>query len=171
VPLPIKRQTLGDHHVATEHGRLGSLGGDRAVDGVDGPLQLVRRLIPKIDAEASRIEQVLTDLLVNAAKFTPTGGQVRLAADSDGGVVRFCVGDNGIGIEPLLLNRVFEPYFQTTGPRNQSPAGLGLGLALVKSLVELQGGQVTAHSDGPGRGAEFVVSLPVDSMLTCPLAQ
>ncbi|MDB5294816.1 MAG: Chemotaxis protein methyltransferase CheR, partial [Phycisphaerales bacterium] len=105
------------------------------------------------------VEQVLTNLLVNAAKFTDPGGHVRLTAEATAGgvVVRVC--DNGRGIPPDLLPWVFDAYRR--GPAaSGTPVGLGLGLALVKSLVEIQGGQVSAHSDGLGLGSEFVVRLP-----------
>jgi signal transduction histidine kinase len=110
-------------------------------------------------ADPLRLEQVLTNLLANAAKFTDPGGDIRLTARAEAGQAVMRVRDNGRGIAPEVLPRVFDPFWQ--GPENNGARGLGLGLALVKSLVELHGGSVTAFSDGPGTGCEFVVRLPV----------
>jgi signal transduction histidine kinase len=109
-------------------------------------------------ADPLRLEQVLTNLLSNAAKYTDPGGDIRLTARAEAGQAVLRVRDNGRGIAPDLLPRVFDPFWQ--GPENNGARGLGLGLALVKSLVELHGGSVAARSDGPGAGAEFIVRLP-----------
>jgi signal transduction histidine kinase len=119
----------------------------------DGPLFLV--------ADPLRLEQVLTNLLSNAAKFTDPGGHIRLTAEAEAGQVVLRVRDNGRGIAPDLLPRVFDLFWQGPGPGNNGARGLGLGLALVKSLVELHGGGVAARSAGSGTGAEFIVYLPV----------
>lgn len=111
-------------------------------------------------ADPLRLEQVLTNLLANAAKFTDPGGHVHLTAAPDGGQVVLRVRDDGRGIAPRLLPRVFDRFAQGTDPGGRRPGGLGIGLALVKSLVELHDGSVVAVSDGIGRGAEFVVRLP-----------
>jgi signal transduction histidine kinase len=110
------------------------------------------------EAHPSRMEQIVTNLLVNAAKYTQFGGRIRLTAEVFGDDLVLRVRDNGIGIAPDLLPHVFEPYRRgfVLPPHD----GLGLGLALVKSLVDLHGGTVTACSDGPGKGSEFVVRLP-----------
>jgi signal transduction histidine kinase len=112
-------------------------------------------------ADPLRLGQVLTNLLVNAAKFTDPGGHVRLTAAVEAGHVVLRIRDNGRGIAPDMLPRVFDLFRQAPNLGNNGPVGLGIGLALVKSLVELHGGSVAAHSDGPGTGAEFVVRLPV----------
>jgi signal transduction histidine kinase len=114
-----------------------------------------------LDADPLRLGQVLTNLLGNAAKFTDPGGHIRLTARVEAGQVVLRVRDDGRGIDPDLLPRVFDLFHQIPGPGRQATGGLGIGLALVKSLVELHGGSVTAHSDGPGTGSEFVVRLPV----------
>ena len=114
-------------------------------------------------ADPCRLEQVLTNLLANAAKFTDPGGHIRLTAETEAGQVVLRVRDNGRGIARDLLPRVFDPFWQGRGPENRSRRGLGLGLALVKSLVESHGGSVAARSDGPGTGAEFIVRLPADA--------
>src|SRR5262245_17173778 len=111
-------------------------------------------------ADPVRLEQVLTNLLANAAKFTDPGGDIGLTAGADAGQAVLRVRDNGRGIAPDLLPRVFEPFWQGPGRGEKGVRGLGLGLALVKSLVGLHGGSIAAHSEGPGTGAEFQVRLP-----------
>jgi signal transduction histidine kinase len=111
-------------------------------------------------ADPLRLEQVLTNLLANAAKFTDPGGHIRLAATAEAGEVVLRVRDNGRGIAPELLPRVFDLYMQAPDLGVRRPSGLGLGLALVKSLVELHGGRITATSGGLGTGSEFIVRLP-----------
>jgi signal transduction histidine kinase len=110
-------------------------------------------------ADSVRLEQVLTNLLANAAKFTDPGGDIRLSVRAEAGRAVLRVRDNGRGIAPELLPRVFDPFWQDPG--NPVARGLGLGLALVKSLIELHDGNVAARSDGPGTGSEFVISMPV----------
>jgi signal transduction histidine kinase len=109
-------------------------------------------------ADPVRLEQVLANLLANAAKFTDPGGDIRLTARAEAGQVVLRVRDNGRGIAPELLPRVFDPFWQ--GPGVKGARGLGLGLALVKSLVELHEGSIAAYSEGTGTGAEFIVRLP-----------
>jgi signal transduction histidine kinase len=111
-------------------------------------------------ADPLRLEQVLTNLLANAAKFTDPGGHIGLTAEVEAGQAVLRVRDNGRGIAPDLLPRVFDLFRQGPDLGNNGPVGLEIGLALVKSLVELHGGSVAASSDGPGTGAEFVVRLP-----------
>ena len=113
-----------------------------------------------LEADPLRLSQVLTNLLGNAAKFTDPGGHIWLSAEVEAGQIVLRVRDNGRGIAPDLLGRVFDLFHQVPAPETQGTAGLGIGLALVKSLVELHGGSVTASSDGPGTGSEFVVRLP-----------
>jgi signal transduction histidine kinase len=110
-------------------------------------------------ADPLRLEQVLTNLLTNASKFTNSGGDIRLNAQVEAGQAVLRVRDNGRGIDSEVLPRVFDPFWQAPG--DKGVPGLGLGLALVKSLVELHGGSVAVHSDGPGAGAEFIVRLPM----------
>jgi PAS domain S-box-containing protein len=113
------------------------------------------------DADPVRLVQVVTNLLNNAAKYTPAGGAVTVVAgrEADRAVVR--VRDTGVGIPADMLARVFDLFTQVDRTRRQAQGGLGIGLALVKSLVELHGGAVEAHSDGLGKGSEFVVRLPL----------
>jgi CheY-like chemotaxis protein len=115
-----------------------------------------------VNADPTRIEQVVANLLNNAIKYTEPGGQVRVTLEREGGgeaLIR--VRDTGAGIPADMLPRVFEVFTQMDQTLDRSQGGLGIGLSLVRSLVELHGGAVTAHSDGEGKGAEFVVRLPV----------
>lgn len=113
-----------------------------------------------IEADPVRIEQVLGNLLNNAAKYTDRGGEIRLSAERSDGEVIIRVQDNGIGIEPMMVPRIFDLFVQAERRTERSAGGVGIGLSLVKKLVELHGGRVDALSAGPGRGSEFVVRLP-----------
>ncbi|UUZ57276.1 ATP-binding protein [Massilia sp. H-1] len=110
--------------------------------------------------DANRLVQILTNLLNNAAKYTPDGGRLRLEVAADAAQVLVAVSDNGIGIAPALHTHVFELFTQAERSSDRSQGGLGLGLALVKSLVELHGGKVRCVSDGANTGSTFEVRLP-----------
>jgi CheY-like chemotaxis protein/two-component sensor histidine kinase len=122
---------------------------------VDLPTDPVR-----LEADPTRLEQVISNLLNNAAKYTMPGGQIRVQAAQDGNEAVVRVRDNGIGVPPDVLDRVFEPFVQSEGSLARSEGGLGIGLTLVRSLVEMHGGSVEAHSPGLGQGSEFVLRLP-----------
>lgn len=113
-----------------------------------------------VEADPARLQQVLLNLLNNAAKYTEPGGRIELAVTREGEEAVLRVRDNGIGITPEMLPRVFGLFAQVEEARERAQGGLGIGLALVKSLVEMHGGTVKALSAGPGRGSEFVVRLP-----------
>jgi CheY-like chemotaxis protein len=114
-----------------------------------------------VDADRKRLVQVLTNLLNNAVKYTPEGGQLGLeVAADDESEVRLVVTDNGIGMAPDLVGRAFDLFAQAERSADRASGGLGLGLALVKSLVELHGGTVSCDSAEPGQGSRFVVTLP-----------
>ncbi len=113
-----------------------------------------------VKGDPKRLVQVIANLLNNAAKFTLEGGQVALAVQVDATHVRLTVTDNGIGIQPELLPHVFDLFAQGERVAERGQGGLGIGLALVKSLVELHHGGVQAHSQGIGQGSEFSVCLP-----------
>ena len=113
-----------------------------------------------IEADPTRLVQILGNLLGNAAKFTPRGGHAWLAARREGDWIALRVRDDGIGIEPRQLSRLFQMFSQVKPALERSRDGLGIGLALVRGLVERHGGTVEAKSEGPGRGAEFIVRLP-----------
>jgi PAS domain S-box-containing protein len=115
----------------------------------------------RLDADAVRLSQVFSNLLINAGKYTDPGGQIELRAEVEGDRVVVRVRDNGIGISAEMLPRLFTMFSQAEGALTRSDGGLGIGLALARGLVELHEGTVTAHSDGSGLGSEFVVSLPL----------
>jgi PAS domain S-box-containing protein len=114
----------------------------------------------RVRADRVRLEQVVTNLLTNAAKYTEAGGRIWLSAERDGGDVVIRVRDTGIGIPPEKLPQMFELFVQDERALARSEGGLGIGLTLVKSLVEMQRGSISATSGGPGRGSEFTVRLP-----------
>lgn len=106
-----------------------------------------------------RLRQVITNVMKNAIKFTPDEGHIRVVSWNNGGNVAVEVEDNGLGIDPSAMQRLFEPFMEEERT-TQASGGLGLGLAISKGLIELQNGQISAHSRGPGRGARFVIELP-----------
>lgn len=123
------------------------------LDLPDEPIRLV--------ADGLRLAQVLSNLLGNAAKYSEPGGHIRVTARGEAGKLMISVADSGIGIESEVLPRIFEMFAQATSALERSEGGLGIGLALVRGLVELHDGTVEAKSGGPGRGAEFIVRLPL----------
>jgi PAS domain S-box-containing protein len=122
-----------------------------------------------LEADMTRLSQVISNLLNNAAKYTDDGGQIRLDAAVDNGMVTIRVRDTGLGIEPQLLPHIFDLFTQAERTPDRSEGGLGIGLTLVKRLVELHGGTVEAHSEGLGSGAEFIVRLPALASTTQPV--
>ena len=115
----------------------------------------------EVEGDLTRLTQVLGNLLNNAAKYTDPGGRIVLTAGRRGAQLELRVKDTGIGIPPELLPRLFNLFTQVDNSTQRSQGGLGIGLALVKQLVSMHGGTVTAHSAGPGRGSEFIVMLPL----------
>ena len=116
-----------------------------------------------LQADPLRLAQVFANLLTNAAKYTEPGGRIELAATRNGNRVTVSVQDNGIGLAPEAIPRIFEIFSQAVPALERSQGGLGIGLSLAKGLVDLHGGTIEARSAGPGRGSEFVVSLPLAS--------
>ena len=112
-----------------------------------------------LEADPTRLEEVLTNLLDNAAKYTAPLGRIGLTAVPEGDDIVFRVWDSGIGIAPEMLPHVFDLFWQSSCAAHHS-GGLGIGLALVRQIVELHGGSISAFSAGPGQGSEFVVRLP-----------
>jgi signal transduction histidine kinase len=111
--------------------------------------------------DPTRLSQALGNVLTNAAKYTERGGHIELKAARSGSEVEIRVRDDGIGIPPELMPRIFTLFTQLDRTSGPSQSGLGIGLALVQRLIEMHGGSVAAHSDGPGRGSEFVIRLPL----------
>lgn len=124
-----------------------------AVRGMDMPYPVV--------ADPVRLVQVVSNLLSNAARYTPRGGAVDVTLERDGGSAVLRVRDTGVGIPQGMLTRVFELFTQVETEASRAGQGLGIGLSLVKTLVEMHGGEVSAASEGPGRGSELTVRLPL----------
>lgn len=116
--------------------------------------------LPPVMGDEGRLQQVIWNLLANAVKFTPRGGNVTIRLTKIGSILRLAVQDSGKGIEPDFLPHVFEPFSQEDSSATRSHEGIGLGLSIVRSLVELHGGRVRASSEGAGHGATFTVDLP-----------
>jgi len=134
-----------------------SIGLDAAIEG---PCHLV--------ADGERLQQIVWNLLSNAVKFTPEGGSVSVGARRAGSSVEITVTDTGAGISPAFLPYVFDRFRQQDGGTNRQHGGLGLGLAIARSLVELHGGTISVDSDGPGRGARFTMRLPAPAERGAP---
>ena len=113
-----------------------------------------------IEGDPGRVEQICSNLLANALKFTPADAPIRLRVERVGAEAILKVADEGIGIAPDVLPHVFELFTQAEGPAVRRQGGLGIGLTIVRRLVELHGGRIEAHSAGVGRGSEFIVRFP-----------
>ncbi len=125
-------------------------------------ITLDSRVAPDAEAYADqiRLQQIISNLVSNAVKFTPGGGRVAVEAERAGSTMRISVSDTGQGIEPALLTAVFDPFRQADASSTRSQGGLGLGLAIVRQLVLAHDGRVSAESEGPGRGSTFIVEIP-----------
>ena len=165
--LDVSRISKGKVHLRREPLDLAAVIG-HAADSVatlvrEREHELTRSLPPGpmlVDGDATRLEQVFVNLLTNAAKYTPKGGRISLTAAAEGGDYIVRVRDTGEGIAADMFPRLFEMFTQVETSTRRSRGGLGIGLSLVKDLVELHGGNVTATSEGVGMGSEFVVRLP-----------
>ena len=115
-----------------------------------------------VTGDSDRLAQVISNLLTNAAKYTPAGGRVRVVAERRASAIELRVEDNGVGLSAELLPRVFDLFVQGQQDIDRKSGGLGLGLAIVRRLVEMHGGKVSAYSDGPDRGSTFTIELPTD---------
>ena len=166
--LEVSRITTGRIRLQMERVTLGGIA-KQAVETfrplIDRHCQTLSVSLPKeliwLEADSTRLEQVVGNLLGNAVKFTGEGGRIWLTVDREGPDAVLRVKDSGIGISAELLPHVFDLFAQADKSLDRPEAGLGIGLALVKSLVELHGGTVEAHSAGPQQGSEFIVRLPV----------
>ena len=146
-------QTIVAEALETSRGLIESRAHVVSVSLPDAPLWF--------EADPTRITQVAGKLLENAAKYTPRGGGISVRGYRERGEIVLSVHDNGIGIEPEMLPRVFDLFAQAEQPLARPEGGLGIGLTLARRLIELHGGRITAQSEGPGRGSEFVVRLAV----------
>ncbi|HUJ14959.1 MAG TPA: hybrid sensor histidine kinase/response regulator [Thermoanaerobaculia bacterium] len=122
------------------------------------------------DADPLRAEQIVSNILTNAVKYTPEGGHVIVALEREGDRAAIRVADDGVGIAPERIGTIFELFAQAENAIGRAQGGMGIGLALVRNLVELHGGSVTARSDGLGKGSEFVVTLPIADVEAMPEA-
>jgi CheY-like chemotaxis protein len=123
-----------------------------------------------ISADSARLHQIVWNLLSNAVKFTPQGGKITIRLEQEGSHAKITVKDTGQGIDPEFLPRVFDRFRQADSSTTRSFGGLGLGLAIVRHLVELHGGTVSAESEGAGKGATFFATFPLLSDRTEPIA-
>ena len=143
---------------------------DTARPAIDEAGHQLKVILPKqpilLEADATRLSQVVSNLLNNAAKYMPRGGSIMLSAERQDAEAVVSVADTGIGIPTEMLDRIFDMFTQVDRSMERSQGGLGIGLTLVKRLVELHGGTVEAHSAGRGKGSEFRVRLPILKCLT-----
>jgi PAS domain S-box-containing protein len=167
--LEISRITRGQIELRKERVELAAVI-QSAVEGSkplieDFQHQLAISLPPEplnVEADPVRLEQIISNLLNNAAKYTDPGGQIWLTAQRQSDRAALSVRDSGIGISPDMLPRIFEMFTQVEHSTGRTQGGLGIGLTLVRSLVEMHGGKVEARSEGPGKGSEFIVRLPLE---------
>jgi PAS domain S-box-containing protein len=166
--LEISRITRGQIELRKEQVELAAV--IRIAVEISKPLiadfehQLTISLPPEpltLDADPVRLEQIISNLLNNAAKYTDPGGQISLTAQRENDHVAVSVRDSGIGISRDMMSRIFEMFTQIERSGHRVQGGLGLGLTLVRTLVELHGGTVEVQSEGPGKGSEFIVRLPL----------
>jgi signal transduction histidine kinase len=165
--LDVSRITRGKINVQREPIEVATVVA-RAVETVEPMLsrqrhELVVNVDPEplyVDGDLTRLTQIVGNILSNAIKYTDAGGRIELTAGAIGERIEIRIQDNGIGIEPAALPVVFDLFTQTSQLNGRSQTGLGIGLALAKRLVEMHDGEVQAHSDGPGKGSEFIVRLP-----------
>lgn len=156
--IELKKTTLDMNRVVQE--AIEGTRGQLEARSIDLTTDLLAESLP-IHGDAARLQQVVVNLLNNAAKYTPSGGHVAVRTRRDRGSASVSVKDDGAGIAPEMLESVFELFVQSSRTLDRSAGGLGVGLSLVRSLVDMHGGTVTAYSQGEGTGSEFVVRLPV----------
>jgi two-component system CheB/CheR fusion protein len=159
-PLDLRADALEAVQVVKAQFQVAGL--DLAVDVGADPLPVV--------GDAARLQQMLVNLLLNAAKYTPAGGKVALTLAGVGEYVEIHIQDTGVGIRQEMLERVFDLFVQANETLDRSDGGMGVGLTLVRTIAEMHGGTVKACSDGPGKGSEFVVRMPRSSESVCDRA-
>ena len=166
--LDVARITRGRVELRKEWVELNDLI-DRAAEAVQPQIAARRHdlfvSVPRgtlrLDVDPARIQQVLVNLLTNACKYTPAQGAIRLTVHREGDQVAISVKDNGVGIAAEVLPQVFDLFTQAERSLARSEGGLGIGLTMVKGLVEMHGGTAVAHSEGLGKGSEFIIRLPL----------
>jgi signal transduction histidine kinase/CheY-like chemotaxis protein len=141
---------------------------DAATKGVEIRLHASEQLL-LVEGDRLRLQQIAWNILNNAVKFTPSGGRIEISLNNEGDSAALVVADTGQGIDPSFLPHVFEMFRQADGSNRRLHGGLGIGLALVRQLVQLHGGTINAESDGPNKGSRFIVRLPL-LRETAPLA-
>ena len=149
---PVDLNALVSHSVSAMNEQIAARGHKLNLRLVSHPLT--------VDGDPVRLEQVMVNLLTNAVKYTPEGGQIAVELSFENGQAQIRVSDNGVGIDPSLLDSIFDLFAQAPSTLDRSQGGLGIGLTLVRNLIELHGGQVSATSEGTNRGSTFVVRLP-----------
>ena len=167
--LDVSRMTRGQFHLRREALQLATIV-ERAIEIaqpiVDASGHALTVELPAqpvaLEGDLTRLAQIVSNLLINAAKYTAAGGRIGLAAAVEGDEVAIMVRDSGIGIDERQLPRIFEMFGQVESALARSQGGLGIGLSLAKGLAELHGGRIKAHSAGVGHGSEFIVHLPID---------
>lgn len=152
-PERVSLQSIIDSAVDTSRPRIEAASHELTISLPPEPVWL--------HGDFTRLSQVVSNLLANAAKYTPCEGRIHLAVAVEQEEIRIDVADNGIGVSSELKGRIFDLFAQSKGPDDRSRDGLGIGLALVKQLVELHGGTIDLVSEGPGRGSCFTVRLPL----------
>jgi CheY-like chemotaxis protein len=168
--LDLSRVTRGQIELRRQRQPLGPVV-SQAIEGAGAVLRgMEHRLtvrLPRetlwVDADGQRLAQVIGNLLHNAGKYTERGGRIELVVERSGDEAVIRVRDNGIGVAADQLARIFDMFVQAGGGRSQVNSGLGIGLTLARRLAQMHGGRVEAHSEGLGRGSEFVVTLPLVS--------
>ena len=158
--VAVRVATVVDAAVETARPAIDSVGHNFSVQNAEGETW--------INVDAVRLAQAIGNLLHNAAKFTPAGGRIALDVERRDGELLVRVTDNGLGIGPEVLPSVFDLFTQGERSLDRSQGGLGIGLSLVKGLVEMHGGRVSAQSGGPGKGSTFVIALPLSQIETAP---
>ncbi len=161
----IQRGELPLHKTATDLRKVAHLAIEISRPLIDRHRHALEIVMPptpiRVEGDASRLAQIVTNLLANAARYTPEGGRIRLSLEQEDRVVVLRVTDNGIGIPKEMLARVFDLFTRLDAARQKYTGGLGIGLAYVRRLAEIHGGSVQACSDGEGCGSELVVRLPL----------
>jgi PAS domain S-box-containing protein len=173
--LDVARITRGKVSLRRERLELGAVVA-QALESVSSLIEQRRHAVEvdvpreglRVHGDTRRLVQIVSNLLTNAATYTPPGGRIVVRARRDGEAVELAVRDSGVGFTAEIAARMFEPFVQGHRVRERLEGGLGLGLALVRGLVELHGGQVRASSDGPGQGSTFTVTLPLAAAAPAP---